>query len=295
MTDATRRNALLLLAVLSLVWSFNWIVMKLVLRDAGPFEFAALRGVLATGVLFAVLVARRESLAPPPLGPVLLIGLAQALGFQALVQWALVEGAAGQTALLAYTMPFWVVGVAWVVLGERPTRAQLATIALAFAGLVLVLEPWHGIGAPLSVALATAAGLCWAIGTVLSKRLFVRGQATVMSLTAWQMLFGAIGLVVVAWCVPERPIAWTPTFIAALAYNAVLASGLAWAAWAWVVERLPTQVAGLSSLVVPVMGVLFAWALLGERPSAAEACGIALVALALLLVARRGARNARPA
>jgi len=295
MTDATRRNALLLLAVLSLVWSFNWIVMKLVLRDAGPFEFAALRGVLATGVLFAVLLARRESLAPPPLGPVLLIGLAQALGFQALVQWALVEGAAGQTALLAYTMPFWVVGVAWVVLGERPTRAQLATIALAFAGLVLVLEPWHGIGAPLSVALATAAGLCWAIGTVLSKRLFVRGQATVMSLTAWQMLFGAIGLVVVAWCVPERPIAWTPTFIAALAYNAVLASGLAWAAWAWVVERLPTQVAGLSSLVVPVMGVLFAWALLGERPSAAEACGIALVALALLLVARRGARNARPA
>jgi drug/metabolite transporter (DMT)-like permease len=293
MTDTTRRKALFLLALLSLVWSFNWIVMKLVLRDSGPFEFAALRGVLATGVLFAVLVLRRVPLAPPPLAPVLLIGLAQTLGFQALVQWALVEGGAGQTALLAYTMPFWVVGVAWVVLGERPARAQLFTIALAFIGLVLVLEPWHGIGAPRSVALAIVAGLCWAIGTVLSKRMFVRGQAGVLSLTAWQMLFGSIGLVIVSLCVPERPIAWTPTFIAALAYNAVLASGLAWAVWAWVVERLPTQVAGLSSLVIPIMGVLFAWALLGEAPSLAEACGIALVAAALVLVVGRGSPRRR--
>ena len=288
MTD-TRRKALLLLGLLSLVWSYNWIVMKLVLRDSGPFEFAALRGVLATGVLFAVLASRRVSLKPPPLAPVILVGLAQTFAFQALVQWALVDGGAGQTALLAYTMPFWMVGVAWVVLRERPTRMQLATVALAFVGLVLVIEPWHGIGAPQSVLLAIAAGLCWAIGTVLSKRLFVQGRATVLSLTAWQMLIGAIGLVVVSLGVEERPIAWTGRFIAALAYNAVFASGVAWLVWAWVVERLPTQVAGLSSLVIPIMGVLFAWALLGEAPSWAEWCGIALVACALLLIARRAA------
>ena len=287
MTDTSRRKALVLLALLSLVWSFNWIVMKQVLRDAGPFEFAALRGVLATCVLFAVLALKRVPLAPPPWRAVLPIGLAQTLGFQALVQWALVEGGAGQTALLAYTMPFWVVGVAWVALGERPTRAQLGMIALALAGLALVLEPWHGIGAPLSVALAIAAGLCWAIGTVLSKRVFVRGQAGVLSLTAWQMLLGSIGLVIVSLAVPERTIAWTPSFIAALAYNALFASGLAWLVWAWVVERLPMHVAGLSSLVIPIMGVLFAWALLGEAPSPAEWCGIALVATALLLVVRR--------
>jgi drug/metabolite transporter (DMT)-like permease len=259
-----------------------------VLRYSGPFEFAALRGGLGTVVLFAVLALRGVSLRPPPLVPVLLIGLAQTLGFQALVQWALVEGGAGQTALLAYTMPFWVIGVAWVVLGERPSRAQLATVAIAFAGLVLVLEPWRGIGSPGSVALAVAAGLCWAIGTVLSKRLFVRGEASVLSLSAWQMLAGSVGLVLVAACVDERPIEWNGAFVAALAYNAVLASGLAWLAWAWVVERLPTSVAGLSSLVIPIMGVLFAWAILGEAPSFAEWCGIALVAMALSLVATRG-------
>ena len=39
--------------------------------------------------------------------------------------------------------------------------------------------------------------------------------------------------------------------------------------------------AGLSSLVVPILGVLFAWSLLGEVPSPAEWAGIALMALAL--------------
>lgn len=289
MTDATRRKALLLLALLSLVWSYNWVVMKQVLQWSGPFAFAALRVGLGTLVLFALLAWRRASLRPPPLLPVLLIGLAQTFGFQALAQWALVEGGAGQTALLVYTMPFWVVGVAWLLLRERPTRAQLATVALAFAGFVLVLEPWRGIGAPRSVLLATAAGLCWAVGTVLSKRLFQRGEAGVLSLSAWQMLAGAIGLGVLAALAGERAIAWTPGFIAALLYNGVLASGLAWLVWSWVVDRLPTSVAGLSSLVIPVMGVLFAWAVLGERPTLAAWAGIALVAVALLRVAMRPA------
>jgi drug/metabolite transporter (DMT)-like permease len=90
--------------------------------------------------------------------------------------------------------------------------------------------------------------------------------------------------------VDEKPITWNASFVAALAYNGVLASGLAWLVWAWVVEQLPTSVAGLSSLVIPVLGVLFAWALLGEVPSAAEWAGIALVASALVVVGRRPAR-----
>jgi drug/metabolite transporter (DMT)-like permease len=106
------------------------------------------------------------------------------------------------------------------------------------------------------------------------------------------MLAGAIGLVVLALAVDEKPITWNAPFVGALAYNAVLASGLAWLIWAWVVEQLPTSVAGLSSLVIPVLGVLFAWAVLGEAPSAAEWAGIALVAAALAVVAMRGQRAA---
>src|SRR5690606_15485473 len=119
------------------------------------------------------------------------------LGFQALVQWALVDGGAGKTAMLAYTMPFWVVGVAWVVLRVRPSRVHSIASGVAFAGLLLMLEPWQGLGSLPSSLLAIGGGLCWAIGTVLSKQLFMRGETGVLSLSAWQMLVGTIGLVLV--------------------------------------------------------------------------------------------------
>jgi len=190
-------------------------------------------------------------------------------------------------------MPFWAVGVAWVVLRDTPTRLQAIAIGVAFAGLLLVLEPWAGLGEIGSALLAIGGGLCWAIGTVLSKRLFLRGQATVLSLSAWQMAVGAVGLVVIALVVDEPAVQWTGGFIAALTYNAVLASGLAWVMWSYIVDKLPMTVSGLSSLVIPILGVLFAWAVLGEAPSAAEWAGIALLGAALAIVAT--ATRPRPA
>jgi drug/metabolite transporter (DMT)-like permease len=286
MPDRARRQAVLWLLLLSLVWSYNWVVMKQVLRYSGPFEFAAWRYALGTLVLFAALRWRRVSLRPPPWAPVLAIGLAQTFAFQALVQLALVGGGAGKTALLAYTMPFWAVLLAWLVLRERPSRVQWISLVIALVGLALVIDPWHGVGALGSALLAIAGGLAWAIGMVLSKRVFLRGGVSALSLTAWQMLAGSVGLVLLAAFADERPIAWTPPFLFALAYNAVLASGLAWLLWSWVVDRLPTSVAGLSSQVVPILGVLFAWGLLGEVPSPPEGVGMGLLAIALLVVAR---------
>ena len=285
MRAAPGRNALLVLALLSVIWSYNWVVMKQVLQWTGPFEFAAWRGALGAVVLFVLLLVRRESLQPPPLLPLLLIGIAQTLGFQALVQWALVDGGAGKTALLAYTMPFWVVGVTWLVLREPPSRAQGIAVGVALAGLLLLLEPWEGLGDIESSLLAIGAGLCWAIGTVLSKRLFVQGRASILSLSAWQMAVGAVGLVAVAWIVDEPAVQWTAGFIGALAYNAILASGIAWVLWSYIVDKLPMTISGLSSLVIPILGVFFAWAVLGEAPSSAEWAGIGMLGAALASVA----------
>ncbi|HET6546001.1 MAG TPA: DMT family transporter [Rhodanobacteraceae bacterium] len=280
----SRYAAPVALILLTLIWSYNWIVMKQVLRYVGPFDFAALRYVLGSGVLFIVLLARGDSLRPPPLVSTVLIGLAQTMGFQALVQWALVDGGAGKTALLAYTMPFWAVLLAWLLLAERPSRRQVIGLAVALGGLLLILEPWQGFGGARSAALAIAGGVCWGIGVVLSKRLFARGGTSALSLTAWQMLAGTIGLIVIAFAADEPALQWSGYFIGALAYNAVLSSGLAWVMWSFVVDRLPTPIAGLSSLTVPICGVLLAWVLLGERPSSMESCGIVLIAVALLVV-----------
>src|SRR4051794_9899858 len=100
---AAQRSALIALAFLSVIWSFNWIVMKAVLVYVGPLTFSAMRYVFGTAVLFLLLRLRGESLAPTPWRATLIVGLAQTTGFQLLVQFALVTGGAGKTALLAYT------------------------------------------------------------------------------------------------------------------------------------------------------------------------------------------------
>jgi drug/metabolite transporter (DMT)-like permease len=292
MSQATaRRGAIIALGLLSVIWGFNWIVMKTVLVYVGPLTFSAMRYVFGTAVLFLVLALRRESLAPTPWRDTLLIGLTQTTGFQLLVQIALLTGGAGKTALLAYTMPFWVIPLAWLVLGERPALRQWLFIGIAALGLVLVLEPWRGMGSALSALLALAGGMCWAVSTVLSKRLFHNATISPLRLTAWQMLYGTIVLVAIALCLHERSTQWSPVLIGALVYNGVLSSGLAWAMWLFVVQRLPASVAGLASLITPLVGVAFAWLLLGERPDAAESAGIALMFVALFGVLRpaRGA------
>ncbi len=282
----SRRVALAALAALTLVWSYNWVVMKEVLQHAGPVGFLAWRSGLATLVLFALLRLRGEPLRPPPLLPTALVGLLQIAVFGLLIQWALVDGAAGRTSLLTYTMPFWLVVLARFSLGERMRAAQWAWVGVAAAGLVLVIGPWRGLGGLASMVMALGAGLSWALAVVVSKRLFARIHVTPLSLTAWQMLFGAAVLIVVACFVPERPIDWSLPFIGALAYNAVLASGIAWLLWAYIVQRLPAGVAGMTSLAIPMFGLLFAWALLGEQPGAVEGIGIGLVALALYGITR---------
>jgi drug/metabolite transporter (DMT)-like permease len=292
-TDVSRRGAMLALGATVLIWAYSWIVMKQVLRYAGPFDFAALRYVFGTVLLFLAMIATRQSLRPPPLLATVAIGLSQTAGFQGLSQLALVNGGSGHVALLAYAMPFWAVLLAWVLLAERPARRHWVGMGLAAIGLICVIEPWRGLGTFASTLLALGGGVCWALGTVLSKRVFQRHGTSPMALTTWQMLFGALALGIVALLVPQRAIDWTPAFIGGLAYSVVVASSIGWALWLVVVQRLSTAIASVSSLAVPVVGVLMAWAILHERPTPMEGVGIVFILAGLVAVSGIGGRRNR--
>jgi drug/metabolite transporter (DMT)-like permease len=283
-SPSSSRGAVLALLITILIWAYSWVVMKQVLTHAGPFDFAAIRYVLGALVLLGALVVFRQPLRPPPLLPTIAIGLCQTTAFQGLGQWALVNGGAGHVALLAYTMPFWAVLLAWLILQERLTPQRWLGLGLAAVGLICIIEPWHGLGNTGSTVLAIGAGAAWAMGTVLSKRVFLRYGPTPLNLTAWQMLFGALALVVIALCVPQRSIDWSWGFIGGLAYSVVMASSIAWGLWLVVLHRLPTAVASLASLGVPIVSVLLAWAILHERPSVMEATGIVFILLGLVAV-----------
>ncbi len=131
-----RCRAILALAALALIWGYNWVIMKRALHDSGPFTFAALRALLGALALFALLAARRWSLRPAHLPGVLVLGLLQTTGFLGFVLWALVSGGASRTAVLAYTMPLWLLVLAWPLLGERirmPTVVRAGAHGLTVA------------------------------------------------------------------------------------------------------------------------------------------------------------------
>ena len=109
----------------------------------------------------------------------------------------------------------------------------------------------------------------------------------ILSLNAWQMLLGSIPLVIVALLVSRSSPVWSGSFIAALLFNIVPVTGLGLLLWFYALRTLPAGTAGLASLATPVLGVVFAWIQLGERPGVYEAVGMILIVSALCVLAVR--------
>jgi len=287
------RGAALALLLLSVIWGYNWVIMKQAAAYAGPFQFSALRTVFAALALFALLALRRQSMRLEAWPWVLALGVLQTAGFTALSQWALVAGAVGKTAVLAYTMPFWLLLLARVFLRERLRGWQWLAVLLAAMGLVLIVAPWQAQATLGSSALAIASGLSWAAAAVVTKKLRKRSSIGLLPLTAWQMAFGAVVLVLVDLAVPAAPMHGATWLVVAVAYMAVVGTGFAWLLWMYVLDNLPAGIAGLGSLAIPAVGVIAAWIQLAERPPVHELAGMLVIAAALALLALAGVAHAR--
>jgi len=270
--------------VLVLIWGYNWVVMKVALRYSSSSDFAALRVLVGLiGLLVVFISSRRPILPRKEVFGIFLTGLLQTGGFYVFSTWALVSGGAGKTAVLNYSMPFWVLLLAWFVLGERLQRTQWAGVTIALAGLLFILMPFHFTRGLFSEMLALLSGFSWAAGIVVAKRVQQRTELDLLSFTTWQMLFGSIPLFLCAFLIPSPPIRWSASFIATLAYSGILGGGVAWSLWFYALSRLPAGVASLGTLATPVVGVLTAWIQLGETPTFLEAVGMVLIIGALVL------------
>jgi len=277
------------LVLLIVTWGYYWIAMKIALRYANPFDFAALRVGIGALFLFTLVAARRGRLTLPSYRMAIVLGLLQVGLFVALSQLALTVAEPGRTSVLVFTMPFWMIVFAHFILHERIRGPQWIAVALAFAGLTLIVSPWH-LASLAGSALAVAAGAVWAISAVVAKRWPAPGSDT-LAFTAWQLVFGFVALGLVAWLHPHAPVQWTGEFIAALLFSAVLATGMGWWLWMYVLSRTTAGIAGLNSLGIPVVAVASSAIQLGERPPANELAGMALIAVALALLGWLGLRR----
>ena len=274
----------LALLVLSVTWGYTWVLSKQALTYAPPFAFAAERCVGGALALFIAIKFMGRSIRLVAPGSTLLIGLTQAAGFMAFQTWALVEGGPGKTAVLIFTMPIWTLLLAWPILGERIRGKQWLAALSTLTGLLLIIEPWDMHSSLLSKFLGVMAALCWAIGSILIKRLRSRHKVDLLVMTAWQMLLGAVPLLLLAIVIPEHATQWSISYISILVFISVISTGLCWWLWIYILDRVPAWEASLSVLGTPVVAILSSRMMLGEEFKFSEVTGILLIGSGLVLL-----------
>ena len=277
------------LVAMVLIWGYSWVVMKVGLEHAHPFDFAALRVAIGCVLLFALVRLRGRPLSLPSYRMAVVMGLTQVGLFVVLSNFALLNAGPGKASVLVYTMPFWMIVFAHLIIHERMRGAQWVAVALAFAGLLLIVEPWR-LSSLAGSAFAVAAGAVWALAAVLSKKWPTAADDPLL-FTAWQLFFGALALSALALAHPHEGVRWNSEFAWAIAYSAVLATAGGWWLWTYVLARTPAGITGLNSLGVPVVAVITSAVQLGERPPPIELAGMLAILAALALLGWLGLRR----
>jgi drug/metabolite transporter (DMT)-like permease len=285
------QTAIVGLIALSAIWGYNWVVMKECLRYSGALDFAALRTSMGAVGLFALLLWKRKPLRPKEIRWTILLGLLSTTGCIGFVTVALVAGGVGKTAILVYTMPFYALIMARPLLGEYIRGLQWVAVILAFAGLMTILEPWKLQNTTVSTLLALLSGISWAGSAIVMKIMRKKTDIDLVSLSAWQMLFGSIPLVILALTIPQRPIEWSLYFTGGVIYTSVIGQSFTLLLWFYILNKLSVGMASMGTLATPVIGVICASIQLGERPTVPEGAGMFLILSALALLSYNGIRQ----
>ena len=291
------RSAFVLLAVLALFWGANWPVLKIAVREAPVFWFRLVCVWGSAIGLFAIAAAGGQSLAVPRGQRLRLIWVSMfsILGWNAFSGFGVLHLPAGRASMLGYTMPLWLALFSVFLLKERMARTNAVALALGMGGVALLIgeDAAAFTRAPVGALCMLGAATSWAFAVAMIKRRPFALSATVQM--AWMMAAGGLPLVPLAWAhgglgIPDLSLAaWL-----AIAYNVFIAGVLCYWAFYRLVNMLPAAVTGISSLSVPVIGMLTGILFLGEVPSWRDWLALALIVTALALVLLWQPRAAAP-
>ena len=287
LSDAAK--ARLLLIVLCLGWGTTWVTMRIALTEIPPFSMRI--ATLSLGVIvlttFARFQGRTLTIASwRTRAHICVASLFNIVAFSVFTPFAQLAAETSRVAIMVYTMPIWAAMLALPILGERMTPTRIAALALCIAGMAILIAPLAGLGIPLGIMLALAAAVSWAAGTVYLKWATLDGD--LMAMTIWQLAFG---IAVVAICLPvfeglpHLDVGGWALF--GLIYSGIIGSGLCYFLWFSISRRLPASTAALGILASPVIGVITAMIVLGERPTFYDAIGFALMLSASAIVVWR--------
>ena len=271
-----------------MLWGLNWPVMKFAVGELSPWTFRSVCVVISGSGLMALAALAGERLALPRAFwlPLVAVAVLSVTGWHLFSAFSLVHMGGGRGAIVAYTMPIWAALFSAWYLGERLDRRRLTSLTLGMLGIALLIGP-DLIGmsqSPVGPLLMIGAAICWAGGIVALKG--QRWPVGIMALSGWQLLVGGVPIVL-AWLVVEpHPDLSHLTWGGALAtlYAATVALIFCFAAHNKVVTMLPATAAAISTLAIPVVGLLSSAWLLGEPLGWRELAALVLVLAAIAMV-----------
>ncbi|HET7752450.1 MAG TPA: DMT family transporter [Anaeromyxobacteraceae bacterium] len=282
----------LLMLLHSALSAGTYLAAKRALVELSPFELALVRFVFAA-ILYAALVrARGVRVSRSDLPGLALLGFVAVPLNQGLFLAGLARSTPGHAALLYALTPIFVFLLARVRLGEPATPLKIAGIAVAFAGVLVVLLARGALGLAgaadtlLGDLLMLGAVMAWAIYAVGGKIYAERYGAvtsTGVSLVAGTLLYVPFGL----WASDAaRFRALSSTGWASVAYLVVLTSVVSYVIYYWALARVEASRVAIWSNLQPVLTAVLAWAVYGEHITAPFVAGGAMVIAGVVLTER---------
>lgn len=245
------------------IWGVNFVVIKIGLRDLPPILFTALR-FLCAALPLVFFVARPQV----PLRFVAIYGLFQfALQFTLLFTGIKLGLPAGLASLVIQLQAFFTIGLAVLMLGERPRALQLAGALVAFSGMALVALNLEGKATVAGFVLAVLGGLCWALANIVTRKM---GAVNALSLVVWGSLVATPPLLAAS-LLAEGFHAWqlaaahfSLTTLGAVLFQSYPNTILGFGVWSMLIRRYTAATVAPFSLLVPVAGMVSAAIVLGE-------------------------------
>ena len=283
------RDILLALAA-AVVWGVSFIPIKWGVLELSPLMLSAFR-------FFFAAVPAVFFIAPPraPFWVVAAYGLVIGVAQFSLLFIAIHLGMpVGLSSLVIQLHAFFTIFLAWLVMGERPSRAQFTGAAIALAGVALIGSQRLGGAALIPFALTILAAFFWGVGNVIGK---TAGQVDMMSFMVWSSLAAPLPLVGLSLLVEGQAgldALLHPSLLglACAVFLAYAATLFGFAIWGRLLARYPAALAAPFALLVPVFGMSSAAVVFGETVSLIEWLGAALILVGLIWNVR-GDRPAR--
>lgn len=273
-----------------LIWGLNFVVMKWGLASLSPLLLCALRFIAASLPLL-LFVRKPASLS---WGVLAAYGLVQGAGQFGLLFTGMKLGMpAGMASVVLQTQAFITLLLAAVFLQERPRPWQWWGLGVAISGLVAIGSAHGDSVHDMTLAgflLTVGAAAMWAASNLITRHAARSGPYEPVPFIVWSSLFPVLpllGLSLVleggadAMAAQLQAIGWRE--LGVVAYLAGLSTLVGYGLWTRLLQRYPASTVAPLSLMVPVVGLLSALLLLGERPTAWQWLGTLAVLLGMVI------------